>query len=105
MERMKPRHAAALALVGWYLIAPPPRTEGGTDYDPKAPLSEWQMIGKFDTIEDCRKYPAREPEIMRGFYARNKISESGERNDKAAWNYLMALAQCVSTNDPHLKSN
>jgi hypothetical protein len=100
---MKPRHAAALALVAWYLIAPPPRTEDGTVYDPKAPLSEWQMIGKFDTIEDCRTYPGREPEIMHGFYVDHpELPPSAELNDKAAWNHLMEHAQCVKTDDPRL---
>ena len=101
---MKPRHAAALALVGWYLIAPPPRTEDGNDYDPKAPLSEWQEIGKFETIEECRKYPARLPEIMHGFYVEHpEIGESGERRDNAVRKALLAQAQCVATDDPRLK--
>jgi hypothetical protein len=101
---MKIRHAAALALVGWYLIAPPPRTEDGTDYDPKAPLSEWQKIGKFETIEECRTYPARLPEIMHGFYVEHpEIGESGERRDNAVRKALLAQAQCVATDDPRLK--
>lgn len=99
------RHAASLALVSWYLIAPPSRTEDGTDWDPTAPLSEWQMIGKFDKIEDCRAYPAREPEIMHGFYVEHpEIGESGERADNAFWKNLFAHAQCVATDDPRLKS-
>jgi hypothetical protein len=32
---MKPHHAAALALVGWYLLAPPPYKG---EVDEKAPL-------------------------------------------------------------------
>jgi len=101
---MNPRHTAALALVGWYLIAPPPRTVDGTDYDPKAPLSEWQMIGKFDTIEDCRTYPARLPAIMHGFYVEHpEIGESGERRDNADMKTLFAHAQCVATDDPRLR--
>src|SRR5271166_5087637 len=101
---MKPRHAAALALVGWYLIAPSPRTQDGTDYDPKEPLSEWTLVAKFDKIEDCRTYPAREPEIMHGFYVDHpEIPPSAERDATADWNNLMVYAQCVESNDPRLE--
>jgi hypothetical protein len=103
---MNLRHVAVVALVGWYLIAPPPITEDTNHYDPKAPLSEWEMIGKFDTIEDCRTYPVREHEIMHGFYTdpTNHLSESDERRDGAAWDHEMEHAQCVSTDETRLKS-
>ncbi len=85
---MKPRQAAALALAGWYLIAPPPRTADDVP-DPKAPLSYWQIIGRFDTIEDCHEYPARYARAMRGFYPQHpEISEPEKRNDEAAGNFL-----------------
>jgi len=97
------RHAAALALVGWYLIAPPPRSSDGV-IDPKAPLSYWQMEGRFDTLEECRTYPDREVEIMRGFYADHpEISESEHRNDDAARKAKAAQEQCIATDDPRLK--
>jgi hypothetical protein len=99
---MKPRHGAAIALVGWYLIAPPPRSSDDV-YDPKAPLSEWQIVGRFDTIEDCHSYPDRLPAIMHGFYAEHHISESEERNDDAASKSLLAKSQCIATDDPRLK--
>ena len=50
---MKPRHAAALALVGWYLMVPP--MEGGHT-NPSAPLSSWRMTaGSYDAAIECRK--------------------------------------------------
>ena len=101
---MKFLHAAALALGGWYVIAPPPRTEDGTDYDPKAPLSEWQKIGRSDTIENCQKYPSHLLEIMHGFYVDHpEIGESGERRDNADRKALFVHSQCISTDDPRLK--
>jgi hypothetical protein len=49
MVGMKLRHAAALALVGWYLMAPPMSSWPGTPWiDPNAPLSKWQFIGRID---------------------------------------------------------
>jgi hypothetical protein len=46
MADMKPRHAAALAIVGWYLMAPPPQ-------DLHAPISKWVMKGSYDTADAC----------------------------------------------------
>jgi hypothetical protein len=52
---MKLRHAAALALVGWYLMTPPitgDMKEVWINY--KAPLDEWTIIGeRFDSKEGC----------------------------------------------------
>ena len=50
---MKPCHAAALALVGWYLILPRVLPNGATDI--KAPLSEWEQSGVFDHAADCNQ--------------------------------------------------
>ena len=54
---MKLRHAAALALVGWYLMIPPivrpPGREGTADT--KAPLSKWVKVirSAFDSEDAC----------------------------------------------------
>jgi hypothetical protein len=45
---MNLRHAAALALIGWYLMAPP-----YGDTRPKIPLSEWDTQRVFDSARDC----------------------------------------------------
>ena len=54
---MKPRHAAALALVGWYLMMAPtsrnPQTDSFT-VDLNAPLSAWQMVSSsYYSAADC----------------------------------------------------
>ena len=64
---MKPRHAAALALVGWYLMVPPliwEEKETGPhpaafhiDFD--APISKWDTLGSFDSAEQCQNEGAR----------------------------------------------
>jgi hypothetical protein len=52
---MKPRHAAAVALVGWYLISPPiiriPRS--GCRVNPAAKLRYWKVRGNYPSIGDC----------------------------------------------------
>jgi hypothetical protein len=48
---MKPRHAAALALVGWYLIVP---YEGG-----KYPhFGNWAVVATFASRQSCEKVAA-----------------------------------------------
>ena len=48
---MNLRHAAALALVGWYLMAPPIRPGGGVDLG--TPMFQWNHIADFDSAEAC----------------------------------------------------
>jgi hypothetical protein len=70
---MTPRHAAALALVGWYLICPPrhspcrwavkmlrealgrPGICEKYAYDYGAPLSEWVPYEQHDTAGQCKQ--------------------------------------------------
>jgi hypothetical protein len=55
---MKPRHAAALALVGWYLMVPPRQSDGWPDL--AAPVSEWTALGDgFADIESCEAFLSR----------------------------------------------
>jgi hypothetical protein len=58
---VKPRHAAALILAGWYLIVPPMHQSGfwsrhfGMQFaDTNAPLNRWSIIGTFDTVRECQ---------------------------------------------------
>jgi len=67
--------AAALALVGWYLMRPPlPHLKAhATRTDTAAPLSRWTIIGTFATQKECEAHQAN------------------------PWD------QCVATDDPRLK--
>src|ERR1019366_1831005 len=49
-EEMTIRHAAALALVGWYLMIPP-LDSTGTHRTP--PISLWATLKVFDTAVEC----------------------------------------------------
>ncbi|MGC2302807.1 MAG: hypothetical protein WA447_05755 [Candidatus Binatus sp.] len=52
------RHASALAVLGWFLVAPPaPTHRGGKAFvDTNAALLEWEGIGsRFNSINDCEK--------------------------------------------------
>ncbi len=43
---MKLPHAAALALVGWYLMLPPKQ-------DIQAPIAKWRIVGNYDSADQC----------------------------------------------------
>jgi hypothetical protein len=47
---MKPRHAAALALVGWYLMVPQLNEKG---VNSNAPMSDWDRVESFETAGAC----------------------------------------------------
>ena len=128
---MKTRHAAALALVGWYLLTPIPQIDPATQLptgyaDKSVPFRYWTNWGSFDSAKEC------EAEIQRQIHLglqidaelRNRQSEQEkeafwEGMDKAekkpkGWNHALhgsngfgvtsALsAKCIGTDDPRLE--
>jgi hypothetical protein len=90
---MKPRHAAVLALVGWYLLMPtvcspnsPPCVFGRS-----APLHKWTRGGYFDSAAACGDRLNTLKRQARQFEPRAKSK---------VYKY-----QCVSEDDPRLKGN
>lgn len=109
---MNLRHAAALTLVGWYLMIPPPQDFGAPR---KTSLSQWDQVSAFDTaaaceasladLWDCAQELRKNP---RGGAACAKIENSktlfvdigtGEREKLV---YRLANVRCVATDDPRL---
>ena len=107
---MKPRHAAVLALVGWYVMLPPiPAPDlwqtlthqcpgDSCCPDGEQPLSEWKIQEVFDTAKQCK-------EALETARAKNLsgVSEvrgpcSGTTPGLHRWTY----AQCVASDDPRL---
>jgi hypothetical protein len=65
---MKPRHAAALALVGLYLMMPPMLGGNPPIYktprpDINAPLGSWLVADVFDTAAHCNAALATDREV------------------------------------------
>ena len=89
---MKLRHAAALALVGWYLMAPPLYEGHKSNLD--APLSEWVILDSFDSANDCW----RERSIMNTDHKRDFKHDSIQRE-------RLGSISCIATDDPRLKGN
>jgi hypothetical protein len=66
MAGMKLHHAAALALVGWYLMVPP-LTNAPSKVDIEAPLTSWKVYKTFDTPEECNSRRAFERQRGKAF--------------------------------------
>jgi hypothetical protein len=87
---MKPRHAAALALVGWYILMPPPASLYNQTADLHAPLSKWVPVKKYPSARTCSeglgdlRYLAQHPRPM------------------AFANKNLAYGRCIASDDPRL---
>ena len=89
---MNLRHAAALALVAWYLMVPP-YTRG-----PNLPLSKWSIYQRYNTPDECRQVRS---DITSGWLQDSPpdfVQRFGN-NFKSGF----ARAKCVASDDPRLK--
>jgi hypothetical protein len=86
---MNPRYAAALALVGWYLMQPPTHriANGKTVFEDELPLTLWRQIGAYDTAKECQA----QIEHMETLPAKMAEVEGAE------------FVRCIATDDPRLK--
>jgi hypothetical protein len=101
-DEVKPRHAAALALVGWYLMAPPvlaPKNEPPY-LNEHAEYQDWQKLKSFDSQEHCEdgrkraKQSTAKGEIL--YFAVVDV-------DPGPWLAQQDEAECIATDDPRLK--
>jgi hypothetical protein len=84
---MKLRDAAALALIGWFLITPPPQANG--HYDTAAPLSRWKIEGGAGTRKECEETQA---------LLTSRATKESRPSDVEA----VKDARCVPMDDPRL---
>ncbi len=116
---MKRRHAAALALVGWYLMVPPAimNSEGRyTEIDATAALSHWKILGSFDSASQCEALRTELPKpdfqlralegLLRSSKQHNSFEATAGRDSLQYLTDAYATGgSCVSTGDPPLKGN
>jgi hypothetical protein len=96
---MKLRHAATLALVGWYFMIPPLDDKHNPQTD--LPISQWWQHQAFDSAKECED---SKDAYMRKYESNSKKDEKA----KAFWVGMMgSVVQgfCVATDDPRLKPN
>jgi len=92
------RHAAALALVGWYLMVPPVQSDGTFRFKREGRRVEyvgtWSVVSKFQTYGECR-------EAQRDLQERGYRTSLNLPRDKESMRDVNA--ECVATDDPRLK--
>jgi hypothetical protein len=107
---MKPRHVAALTLMGWYLMVPPQNPHWKDQaspshlYNSNAPLNKWDIRESFDSAVGCQA--ALNRFINQGTYFANRtLNETHDINRATIVYQNWAAYRCVSTDDPRLKNN
>ena len=91
---MKTRHAAALALMAWYLMIPPLAAPDGLSIDTTAPLAQWyNMKPSFASKQECESTKAK----MIALHPHPSSPAEQLRLDGAK------AALCVPSGDPRLK--
>jgi hypothetical protein len=105
---MKPRHAAALALIGWYLLLPPKQ---GLIVKPAAPMRDWKIEQSFKTIRECEDFRhnvatatlvLENIRIARALAGEIEIDPNTEMGHIADVLGDEALLECVASDDPRL---
>jgi hypothetical protein len=106
---MNPRHAAALAIVGWYLMIPPNKRDD-------APLSEWTVSRSYDSAEACQSAQNKNrdqaaaklkqydsmTDQQRSNLEHNQKTFDQETNDRDNFDAAFQSA-CIASDDPRLK--
>jgi hypothetical protein len=80
MGRVKTRHAAALVLVGWYLMVPPPVPHSSVPVDLDAPLSKWRFFSTHDSAAQCEQGLVAFYKLAKTELAANPADEETEYN-------------------------
>jgi hypothetical protein len=99
---MKLRHAAALALVGWYIITPPLNGEP----DPSMPVSRWHLFTERKEIDvqgspewvvvlkseqECKQKLGEELALRKTMFANGQCTVCV---------HIFENARCISSDDP-----
>src|SRR5262249_24600360 len=92
---MNLRHAAALALVGWYLMVPTPYGSADLHYEPNLPLSKWTAFESFETADACGK-------ARYDMQRKTEKDRPDQLTVKGRMAFLAGEAQCIATDDPRL---
>ncbi len=113
------RHAATLALMGWYLMVPPITDQGQVELD--VPMLQWQQADVFDAASACQHEKENELVCDAAIISRGTASDINHSCGFAAGTTpriddvirlaarfrlkRYAHALCVASDDPRLKGN
>jgi hypothetical protein len=101
---MNPRHAAALALVSWYTMAPP--IGRGSLVELNSPLSAWDRLGTFDTERECQEMLAtmKTHPLTDAMVRETQEQSHNTTLSPKQYNIRLHATLCVEAADPRLKS-
>jgi hypothetical protein len=89
---MRPCYAAALVLVGWYLMLPP--VFKGIPHS-SDPLGDWIIFDSFDKASECKAAKDKRGNEVAGWVREHALKEAAA----AQWEE----SQCIASDDPRLK--
>jgi hypothetical protein len=102
------RHAAALTLVGWYLMVPPV-VDNAPGHSGKwvaaimnGSLTNWEQWASYDTAKECNDFRFNESSDTAHSLVSGKIPPE-KRHAIEKYYAEIDLAQCIATDDPRLK--
>jgi hypothetical protein len=102
---MKPRHAAALALVGWYLMAPPVQEKDGVQYN--APIAKWDIQHVFDSAAECdvamQRWRSRAKKVWDALNSKKPLPHNADLDLPLEQVNQMGACECIASDDPRLK--
>jgi hypothetical protein len=104
---MNSRHAAALAIVIWYLMIPPIGADN--KIDAHAPLSQWRRGVGFESQQQCDdslKDAIQNPMTLAEYQAAAKATRKAKMKPltMSEMTRRTAESQCVAVDDPRLKA-
>lgn len=105
--KMKTRHAAALAIVTWYLMIPPIGADNKVDAN--APLSQWRKGVSFNSQKECDDSLK---DAVQNPMTPDEYKDAAKQTRKAKMKPLSMSemikrtqeSQCVAADDPRLKT-
>jgi hypothetical protein len=103
---MKPRHAAALALVGWYLMGPATRPSLTPIPLTDRPLVEWQILSSWETQKDCDGALKAWIHTLATSYINTRSQTASTKEEFVRVRTEAEQARhsiCVASDDPRLK--
>jgi hypothetical protein len=89
--------AAALAVIGWNLMVPPPVLHSSPPVDLDAPLSKWSLFSIRDSANECERR-------LVAFYKLAKtelLASPADERDRIRF-YQLENSQCIASDDPRL---
>jgi hypothetical protein len=97
---MNLRHAPALALVGWYLMMPPPY---GSKTNPRtAPLRQWTVFGRYDSARECSDERTKMMRVQ-SMALLSDLAEGVSDANRPSLSLDFKHAQCIASDDSRLK--